>query len=397
MKPGFRGWVGALLLIVFGMADSRAAPPASTHSAVPVDVEIPVAPAPVAVDGRPHLYYELHITNFSSRAFELSQLEVLADDAAPVLASFKGAALAQRLLQVGAAADAPASAQLGAGARVVVFLDVPLEPGARVPRALRHRIHFALKLPDGSTREKDLEGAAVAVRLAASRVLQPPLASAGWVATDLMDSRPDTHWRTFLAVDGKERIAQRFATDWVRLGPDGRLFHDAAADNRNWYGYGAEVLAVADAVVSDLHDGQVENVPTQDRAVPVTLDTIAGNYLMLDLGDGRYALYAHLQPGSLRVKLGDKVRAGQVLALLGNSGNSDAPHLHFHVVDGNSPLAAEGVPYAFDRFTVRTVIPRERLDDPVFFKGEVVWQPGGQTGVARRDELPVNNELLDFP
>ena len=78
--------------------------------------------------------------------------------------------------------------------------------------------------------------------------------------------------------------------------------------------------------------------------------------MVIDIGGGRYAFYAHVQPGSLRVKVGDKVKRGQVLALVGNSGNSTEPHLHFHVVDGIAPgtstLGAEGVPYAFEQFEV---------------------------------------------
>ena len=66
-----------------------------------------------------------------------------------------------------------------------------------------------------------------------------------------------------------------------------------------------------------------------------------------------YAFYAHLQPGSLKVKLGDKVRRGQVVGLVGNSGNSTEPHLHFHVSDANSPLGCEGLPYALDAFEVQ--------------------------------------------
>jgi murein DD-endopeptidase len=146
----------------------------------------------------------------------------------------------------------------------------------------------------------------------------------------------------------------------VKLGPDGRLFHEDKAKNANWYGFGTPVLAVADAVVSAAHDGVPENEPSDQRAVPITLETVGGNYLILDLGAGRYAFYAHLQPGSARVKVGDKVHRGQVLALLGNTGNSDAPHLHFHIADANSPLGAEGLPYAFAAY--QTLGAQGRID-----------------------------------
>ena len=99
--------------------------------------------------------------------------------------------------------------------------------------------------------------------------------------------------------------------------------------------------------------GIPENVPlSPTHAVPMTLETAAGNHVILSLRNGHYAFYAHLQPGSIRVKPGDRVRRGQVLGLLGNSGNSNAPHLHFHISNGNSWVASEGVPFLFDSFEV---------------------------------------------
>jgi murein DD-endopeptidase MepM/ murein hydrolase activator NlpD len=106
--------------------------------------------------------------------------------------------------------------------------------------------------------------------------------------------------------------------------------------------------------------------------------------VILDLGQGRYAFYAHLQPGSLRVKLNDKVRRGQVLGLVGNSGNSTEPHLHFHVCDGNSPLASNGLPYVITEFQVQG-------------KG-FGWKPSTPPGPVetRSMELPSQNEVVRF-
>ena len=162
--------------------------------------------------------------------------------------------------------------------------------------------------------------------------------------------------------NGKARIAQRFATDWTRIGADGLAFRGDPAKNVNWSAYGKEALAVANATVVDVNDGIPENDPTSNnKAVPITLETAPGNYIILDLGSGRFAFYAHLQPKGIRVKVGDKVRRGQVLALLGNSGNSDAPHLHFHVTDGNSPLGAEGLPYVIESFEMEDILPSKGL------------------------------------
>ena len=76
--------------------------------------------------------------------------------------------------------------------------------------------------------------------------------------------------------------------------------------------------------------------------MPITSETIGGNHVVLDLGGGRFAFYAHLQPGSLKVKVGDRVTRGQIIGLVGNSGNSTEPHLHFHISNGVSPLGSEG-------------------------------------------------------
>ena len=150
-------------------------------------------------------------------------------------------------------------------------------------------------------------------------------------------------------------IAQRFAIDWVQIGANGRTFDGDEKDNKTHKAYGNEILAVADGVVSSTKDGIPENVPgLTSRAVPITPETVGGNNVILDLGGGRFAFYAHMQPGSLRVKVGDKVRRGQVLGLVGNSGNSTEPHLHFHVSNGNSALESEGLPYVLESFDVQT-------------------------------------------
>lgn len=365
-------------------------------SAMPVDVEIPRPPAPVTVDGIEHLVYEIHISNTSAMAFSLTGVEVLAGSTSTgSLASVAEAALAKNVKVFGAAQDAVASTEMLGGQRIAVFMDVALRKGQPPPHEIRHKLTFSLKAPDGSRRSKDVECATTRIQRPQARRLQPPLRGAGWVAADVLDSVPaESHRRTLMAVNGKLRAAQRYAIDWVRLGPEGRYFHDDPKDNRNWYAYGAEVLAVADGIVADVMDGLPENVAQSLPDTPVTLENIAGNYLILNLGQQRYALYAHVQPGSIKVKLGDKVKAGQVLALLGNSGNSDAPHLHFHVTDGNSALGAEGIAYGFAAFKLHGSV--EQVE--AVFAGSQAWKPrDGAKPEQRRGELPANYAVVEFP
>jgi len=362
-------------------------------SAVPVDLEIPIAPNPVKADGKIHLLYELHATNFRVKNLELTRLEVLKEGAnnSP-LASYEGAELSSRLARPGAPPDLLDKRIIGGGMRAVIFLDISVDTQADVPHALLHRLYFKADSQVEGNGESLVEGARVIVRRIQPLVVSPPLRGEGWVALSGM-SNTSFHRRTLVVVNGQARIAQRFATDWTRIGADGMAFRGDPAKNANWSAYGAEVLAVADAIVSDLKDGIPENDPTSDKkAVPINLETVGGNYIIVDLGGGNYAFYAHLQPKSIQVKVGDHVRRGQVLALLGNSGNSDAPHLHFHVTDGNSPLGAEGVPYVLEWFEVQGILPSKKL----LVEGGWKPQPSAKTD-QRRLEIPIENAVVNFP
>src|SRR5207248_11579717 len=100
----------------------------------------------------------------------------------------------------------------------------------------------------------------------------------------------------------------RFATDWVKVDEQGRTFGGDSLKNASYYAYGSDALAVADGVVSEVKDSIPQNVPgVTSRAVPITLETVGGNHVIVDVGGGYYAFYAHLQPGSIRVHVGHHV------------------------------------------------------------------------------------------
>jgi hypothetical protein len=377
------GLAAALLLL------AQTAKAQTAHSGFPVDISVARPPGPVKAGGRVRLLYELRLTNFYSGAFELGRIEVRAADGRTI-AVFADKALDAMLETVGAGADAGPAHVIGAGRTVIAFVDLALAPGEAAPAGLTHSFDFRLRRPDGSLVERSLTGAAVRVGPAAP-VIAPPLRGAGWVAANGLGA-PD-HRRSFNAVDGAERLAQRFAIDWVKLGPDGRFFQGDPKDNHSYPGHGEPVLAVADARVAAVTDGLPENAgsnPASGRAP--TLDSITGDNVVLDLGGGRYALYAHLIPGSIKVKPGDRVKVGQTLALLGNSGNSDAPHLHFQLMDSASPLGSEGMAFALSRFTETGILPDlDSLDSGA------AWRPKpGEGNTLRRGEFPLDKAVADF-
>ena len=308
--------------------------PASFPFGLPLQLSVPIAPTPfLGNDGQRYLVYEVHAANFGARDLLLGKLDVLQD--ATTLVSYEGTELNSLILQPGST-SAPDRRTLAAGRTAVIFLWIPI---ATVPASLRHRITVG---------EASVEGAPISPVTTPAIVIGPPLEGGDWLAAN-GPGRNSQHRRGFVPIEGRARIAQRFAIDWVRLDQNGRTFSGDAKDNKSYRAYGADALAVADAVVVATKDGLPDNVPgITSRAVPITLETVGGNYVILDLGGGRFAFYAHLQPGSLRVKTGDRVKRGQVVGLVGNSGNSTEPHLHFHVSDGVSPLGSEGLPFAVD-------------------------------------------------
>jgi murein DD-endopeptidase MepM/ murein hydrolase activator NlpD len=352
--------------------------PPTLRPGAPLLAEVPAAPVAFQADGKTHLVYELHITNFGAVEVGLVGIETMRGGDAKVIAAVASMDLADRIRRPGVPTAVGADAlKLGAGLRAIVFMWVTLDAGTPVPETVSHRIGFV----QGADNVQVTTATVPVLRNVP--VVGPPLSGGEWVAGN-GPANGSGHRRAMIPIDGRGWIAQRLAIDWVRLREDGKTFTGDPLDNKNYRAYGSEVLAVADAVVATVKDGIPENVPgATSRAVPMTLETLGGNHIILDLGGGHFAFYAHLQPGSLRVKVGDRVKRGQVIALLGNSGNSTEPHLHFHVSDRNSPLASEGVPYALDAFEVQG-------------KG-MSWRPSpGQATEKRTNELPTQNTVVRF-
>ena len=129
----------------------------------------------------------------------------------------------------------------------------------------------------------------------------------------------------------------------------------------------------------------------------ITVKTVDGNHVIIDHGDGFYSFYAHLQPGSVKVEVGDQVQAGDQLGLLGNTGNTSAPHLHFHVMSGPSALGSDGVPYVLDSFELAEGATEAELDAALADGKERVPGRAELDPVGRKDELPLDNAIVNFP
>jgi hypothetical protein len=314
----------------------------------PILAEVPYAPIPFAgSDGRTHLVYELETTNFSDGKTTIEQLEVLDPDTGDVVDTLDTEAVASRLQPAGLRDTADTFTP---SMRAIVFLHVTFDEAVEVPNRLVHRLSLQADAapPDQQQITEEVGPTEVDRRNAAS--VGPPLRGSSYIAADSCCDAT-RHTRAALAIDGQLWLAQRYAVDYEQLDADNRIYSGEKEDLDSYTIYGQEAIAVADGTVVKVIDGLPEQEPGEFPQ-GISPEEADGNSVILDLGGGNYALYAHFQPGSIRVQVGDRVRRGDVLALVGNSGNTVAPHLHFHVMSGPLSLASNGLPYVVDSFTV---------------------------------------------
>ena len=349
-----------------------------------LEMRVPKSPTVATAENGSFLTYELHVTNFMPQPVTMKKLDVMAATGDHrVLFSLGDSSLVRAVSRPGAAPmGGPERLKINGGGRAVIFLWVPLE-SRPAPSAIVHRLTMDIGAGD-SAKTQQLDGIAVPVT-AEAVVIGPPLRGGVWL-TGNGPANESGHRRALIPVAGVPSIAQRFAIDFVRVDETDKTFKGDQLKNENYYAEGVDALAVANGVVVEVKDSIPENVPgANSRAVPITLETVGGNHVVIDIGGGHYAFYAHVKPGSLRVKLGDRVKRGQVIALVGNTGNSTEPHLHFHISDGVSPLGSEGVPYRLESFEIVGHC--------------TTFNMGCQRSapVARKGEVPLANVLMQFP
>ena len=345
-----------------------------------VEVVCPAPPVPVKLAEKQILVYELHVTNFDTVSSTLKRLEVFADtNESQPLTIISGDALSAIMIEAGSMSATKDSQTIGPAKRAIIFMWIEVAADKRAPAVLLHRMVFAAGEPGGTTVEAALEKFPVVVSQDAVPLLGSPFDGGIWLAGDGPSNDSD-HRVSVIAIDGHIHLAQRFAIDWVKVGPNGDS-HDGTSRNENWWGYGEAIHSVADGEVTQIVSGVRENTP---RVLPtlVTLDNIAGNYVTVRIASNRYVTYAHLQGTSIRVHLHDQVHRGDVLARLGNSGNATGPHLHFQVTDGNSLLQSEGVPFIFSKFTDLGPGSAYELDKHL--------------SIPRDNSIPGNNAVVEF-
>ena len=356
----------------------------------PVLLAVQDAPVPfIGSDGRFHLVYEVWMTNFSSADITVEKVEVLGDG--DVVQSFDAAAIAGRLQPAG---QRESVGKLAGSAQALLFLHVTLASGAAVPAGLSHRVTIHANAAPPGQQEITESGGEIAIKHRPVASIGPPLRGEGYVSADSCCDA-SRHTRAALPVNGRVWLAQRYAVDWEQLDAQGQIYHGPQERLESYTIFGKPVLAVADAVVVSVTDGLPEQTPGK-FPVNIPLDEADGNSVILDLGEQRYAMYAHMQPRSIKVRTGENVKLGQVIGLVGNTGNSVAPHLHFQVMDRPSSLASNGLPYEIWNFQITGRTPGTKAFDEAEEKGTRLAVTPMSPAQSVKAALPLDQLIISF-
>ena len=376
---------GAVACVAVLVAGAPA--PAAIPQFTPITASVLAAPRPVsATDGRRHLVYEVLVQNVTDTTVEVQSLAVRGSGRA--LMAVAGAELTAVMTTA-----RTRTSTLGPGEGATIWLDVALRRGRQVPRAMVHRLRVRASAPGGESRTFTFDGARTTLLRPASALAAPLRGGPFLNFNGCCDLSP--HRSAVVPVDGTLNALQRFAVDFIRIDDFGRAAAGDLTRNESFFTFDEPVYAVADGRIvrtrNDLPDIPPLNEPPGSA---FTTETTLGNNIGLKLRGGQYALYAHLRRGSIRVRPGQRVRRGQLLGRVGNSGQTGGSHLHFQLNDGKSPVASDSPPFVLRQFTLTGTVTNveEFLTGAANADVQRLQRPS-----ARRGQLPLHATVVRFP
>jgi hypothetical protein len=359
-------------------------------------------------DGRVHLVYELLLLNNSAFSVRISQVEVLDASTRRALLNLTGAALKAEFTPVGApegdeGVDDPGnpsgSTTIPSSATWVVWLDVSLPAQATVPRLLEHRVAGTVIRPGGAP-PIPFNGVIKPVRTSRhhATVLSPPVKGGIWYMSEGCCNDNSHHRRGLASVNGQLSVPQRFAIDFFKLNDRMQAWAGNPAKITSYFTYRQPVVAAATGTVVDTRDGLPNNKSLPHLpSTPLPIGQTVGNHVTVRIGPGLYLLYAHLDPGTVKVHVGEKVTRGELLGRIGTSGISSTPHLHFQVMTTPQFFPTESVPYTFSRFRLLGRVPIRIWDDNLGLQptGKLPFVPARPADL-HHDQLPLDRDIVRF-
>jgi hypothetical protein len=355
-------------------------------------------PAPVkGTDEKLHLAYELLLTNATALPFDVKSLEVADAASGDVLLVVGPEQLHRSVIRLGDSAegtDEVGPVTIGPAETWIAWLDVELDADADVPAQVQHTAFGELIRPSGDPAEIDAAIGTTAVADQDARVVSVPVQAGDWYMSEGCCVDNTHHRRGFAPVNGQGLVPQRFAIDFYMLDEEQRTWEGDPSQLTSYFSYQQPIVAAAAGTVVRSVDifPNSTSLP-EPPPIPPVVETV-GNHVVVEIAPGLYALYGHMDPGSVRVKVGDEVEQGQELGLIGSSGNSTTPHLHFHLQNEPTFFPSDGVPYTFAEFELLGSITERIWDD------DLGLQPTGQLPFEaiepsiRQEELPLDRAVI---
>ena len=330
-RAGRRLVLTVAALVLAGLVGATSAGAVQT-TALAVQIAGP-AMAVHGSDGREHVEYDLLITNAFTATVTLDSLEVQGDG--KLLLALSGRALADQTFRL-SGVQPTAAIPISSTVKTLVDVVLPASFGRTWPRELTDQIRYTLP------------------------------------------------------ADGSYRTPELFAIDWIRE-TNGTYFTGDGSKLTDWVCHRAPIHAVANGTVVTAINSRPDvppYLPPGGNQTVLGPDDFPGNNVVERIAPGQYAVYAHLEPGSVRVNVGERLRAGQVIGVLGNSGNTTGPHLHFGIQDSPNLLASNGLPFEIGSFTVEGTASNGSTPGTITVSGK--------PRQAKQSE-PLILDVIDFP
>lgn len=390
-------YVVFLVMASIASSVSHAQPYQEVYTSVLVrpltSMSVPVS----GTNGKFNVTYELEITN-AARSIDakLLSLAVLdADDHKNVLISFDEKKLIEQLAQLGTRPVNNTNIERNGGRLLAV--ELTFSERSDIPKKVVHRITVLGANNPGSKKAVSLEYLAAQHPISGTLppVMERPVEGDRWVAINSCCQVGFPHRFSVATINGELVNSQRYAIDWMQLDDNGNLFTGSPNKLTNWFSYGAKVIAMGAGKVIKVIDGLPDQLPgTLPDPRSISLETVDGNAIVILFDNGFYGMYGHLKRGSILVKKGDRIQSGDIIAQLGNSGNTSAPHLHFHLMQGPLPAGSNAVPYVLNQFSYRGQVDRQQFIDSLQLEDD--FSTGMTAAKPMKDSYPMQLSIIDF-
>lgn len=369
-----------------------------------LSVSFLTTPAPVEMsDGKTHLAYELVLTNVAPEPVRVDRIE-LNDAATSALVPGTTGRVDLTPLQVFTEAEGVSvpgagntSVTIAPTTTYIAWVDVVFPQRSAVPATIEHVVGGAVLPPNGPAAPVQMRLGRIDPATEGPVVVGAPVPAGTWYMSEGCCADDTHHRRGFEPVNGVLEVPQRYAIDFFKVDDQHRTWVGDPSMLESYLSYRQPILSAAAGTVVAAQDGLPNNTEIPHPTNLASIGETVGNHVIVQISEGTYVLYAHMDRGSVAVRVGDRVTRDQQLGLIGSSGISTTPHLHFQILSTPTYFPTDSKPYAFDSFTLLGRITARLWDDNLGLQpnGALPFEAANPSS-RRTNELPLDRDVVQF-